>query len=219
MLKGDPCFLSLGRYDIHHKGLDLLLRGFAAAIRSNAVPRTAAVNMVGRGSEGADQLKKIASEEGIADHLNIVGEVSDEGRADVLRECDVMLLTSRFDGFGLVALEAMLAGKPVVVSRQAGISSWIDRARSGILAEPSVAGVRDALSQCMMVKKRWPLMGSNGRSYAHRYMSWDQVAARAAHAYTELLQLTQCPTESREGMHIIDIDSQTSECGEISECL
>jgi glycosyltransferase involved in cell wall biosynthesis len=204
-LHGDPCFLSLGRLDAHHKGLDLLIRGFARARRTGVLPETAMINFVGRDNGDLPALRRIAAAEHVSDRLNFTGRVSDRTRRAMLHACDVLLLCSRYDGFGLVALEAMLAAKPVVVSNQAGISTWVEKADAGILADPSAAGIEAAFTECMNRKDEWATLGRNGRSFAHRRLTWEQVAHHAAGCYSELLSILPHSAPGHEPMRVIGL--------------
>lgn len=204
-LHGDPCFLCLGRLDAHHKGLDLLIQGFARAWRAGHLPPTAMINFVGPDTGDLRALRQIAEAERISDRLNFTGRVSDRTRRAMLAACDVLLLCSRYDGFGLVALEGMLAGKPVIVSNQAGVSAWVARAEAGILAEPSAEGIRSALAECMKRKDEWKTLGRNGQSFTHSRLTWDQVAHHAARCYRELLSTLPCSSSVHGPMRIIGL--------------
>lgn len=211
-LHGEPCFLCLGRLDAHHKGLDLLIRGFARAWHSGLLPATAMINFVGPDNGDLPALRRIAAAERITDRLNFTGRVSDRTRRAMLDACDVLLLCSRYDGFGLVALEAMLAGKPVVVSNQAGISAWVQEAQAGIITEPSVDGIQIALTECFRRKSEWRALGRNGRSFAHRRLTWDQIAEHAARCYRELLGSLRHSPRNEESMRVIGLpNSKDSE--------
>jgi glycosyltransferase involved in cell wall biosynthesis len=192
-LQGDPALLSLGRLDVHQKGLDLLIRGFATALHTGGLTSGAALNFVGRDTRGIGELSKLAAGYGIAKHVNFLGEVTDEARAEILSECDALVLCSRFDGFALVVLEAMLAAKPVLVSREAGIATWVERAGAGVTTSPEPQSIRDALIELSRLRPNWKTIGENGRRYAHEHMTWSQVADGAVRAYTQVLALARRP--------------------------
>jgi glycosyltransferase involved in cell wall biosynthesis len=220
-LQGNPRLLCLGRMDVHHKGLDLLIRGFGRALRSGLLPERPEISFVGRGTRDVEALQRLASTEGVAEHVHFLGEVSDRTRRAALHDCDMLLLCSRYDGFGLVALEAMLAAKPVFVSRQAGISTWVEKARAGFIAEPTVSGICDGLTECVGRRGEWNTLGKNGRSYAHRHLSWDQVANHAAYCYQELLSELPVMRPDKGHIRVIGIrEWETSELGRMnSTCL
>jgi glycosyltransferase involved in cell wall biosynthesis len=211
---GNPRFLCLGRLDAHHKGLDLLIRGFASALRSGILSGTATLNFVGPAGSDLDVLRKLAATEGVNKQVNFTGRVSDETRRAMLRDCDVLLLCSRYDGFGLVVLEAMLAAKPVVVSREAGISSWVEKARAGVIAEPSAGGVHAAIRECMARVGEWTTLGQNGRLFAYQHLTWDRIADHAARCYSELSALLSHPSSREEPMRVIGL--QPGEDAEIN---
>lgn len=216
-LYGDPRFLCLGRLDAHHKGLDLVIRGFASAMRAGLLPQSATVNFVGRGAGDVEMLKRIAANEGVAEQVKFLGEVSDQTRRTMLRDCDTLLLCSRYDGFGLVVLEAMLRAKPVVVSREAGIAASVERAGAGIIAEPSVTGIRAALAECMSRRSEWTTLGANGKSYAHQYMTWDRIADHAAECYRQLTDTLQHAPPARKTMRVIGIQTNDSQAKPVTQ--
>jgi glycosyltransferase involved in cell wall biosynthesis len=186
-LSDGPRFLCLGRLDMHHKGLDLLIEGFASGLQSGALPPSASLTFVG--SDGGDlgKLRDLASLRCVEPRIEFTGRVPDKTRWDMLQDCDVLVLCSRYDGFGLVALEAMLAGKPLIVSREAGISGWVEKAGCGILVEPSAASICSGFAEAMKVREQWSEIGERGRSFAHQNLTWDHMGRRAAHCYLTLM--------------------------------
>ena len=161
-LAGDPSFLFLGRLDVDHKGLDLLVRAFARAARLGAIPPSAALNFVGPDKGDRVLLERIAAEESVSNRLKFFGRVSNEERWAALRSASLLFLPSRYDGFGLVALEAMLSAKPVVVSREAGIAAWVEEAQCGFLAEPDVHSLAEAWERAMKARPAWAEYGERG---------------------------------------------------------
>jgi glycosyltransferase involved in cell wall biosynthesis len=188
-LSGFPRFLSIGRLDMHHKGLDLLIEGFASALRSGVLPCSASLTFLGPDEGDLQKLRKIASRQGVAAHVSFAGRVSDTIRSCMLRNCDLLLLCSRYDGFGLAALEAMLAARPLIVSREAGISGWIEKAGCGILVEPSPASICSGFAGAMKLRSQWDEMGARGQSFARQNMTWGQLGSHAIECYLSLMEI------------------------------
>jgi glycosyltransferase involved in cell wall biosynthesis len=112
--------LYLGRMDRNHKGLDLLLKGFALLLRDAEESRNG-LRLVLTGNDWEDRpaLERLAKSLGISDRVNFTGPRR-ESSHQIHSEADLVVLPSRFDGFGLTIIEAMLAARPVLVSSRAG---------------------------------------------------------------------------------------------------
>ncbi|MFC9871898.1 glycosyltransferase family 4 protein [Nocardia salmonicida] len=102
--------LFLGRYDEPRKGMDVLLGALPALIEHHPGVQ---ILIVGRGDE--DRLRREAGEH--AGHLRFLGQVSDAEKAAALRSADVYVAPNLGgESFGIILIEAMAAGTPVVAS-------------------------------------------------------------------------------------------------------
>ncbi len=133
--------LFLGRTDIYEKGLDLL----CAALGSVA-PETE-VRFVGPPSGGQDELAALIAAHGLinARQLGFVDDVWHE-----IEWADAICMPSRKEGFGLAVLQAMAAGRPVLLSRAAGLMEHRGGAGGVIAVDPTAesvtAGLRTLIS-------------------------------------------------------------------------
>lgn len=123
--------LYAGRF-YRRKRVDVLLRA-AASVRER-IPRLE-VRIVGDGPCAAD-LHSLASELKLGDTVKFLGHVSRAELAAEYRRCDAFCLPSVQEGFGIVLLEAMAAGKPIVAARAAAIPEVIPQ---GLLVDPDSA--------------------------------------------------------------------------------
>jgi glycosyltransferase involved in cell wall biosynthesis len=113
------------------KGVDLLLK--AIQILKEKHHRNLRVAIVGDGSL-MESLKKIALRYGINEHIDFLGVRKDV--LELMRKSLVFVLPSRWEGFGLVLLEAMSVGTPIVATKVGGIPEIIEDGKDGILVEP-----------------------------------------------------------------------------------
>ncbi|MBV2150431.1 glycosyltransferase family 4 protein [Sphingobium sp. AS12] len=129
--EGDPWqVLLLGRAeDVYLKGLDTAASAVAKAARERpaGLPR---LELVIRGAkpDEMDQLRSKLDKESGGGHLNIVVRsftVSDEKLGADLRRASLVLMPSRAEGFGLVGVEAIVAGTPVLVSSESGLGQLL----------------------------------------------------------------------------------------------
>ncbi|MGB7631475.1 MAG: glycosyltransferase family 4 protein, partial [Candidatus Deferrimicrobium sp.] len=111
------------------KGLDAILRAVA---RAKALRPDVALHLlvVGRGNEGT--YRSLASSLGIADSVTFAGAHS-EGMEEYYLASDLFILLSKFDTFGLVVLEAMASGLPVIVSTNVGAKDLVEEGANGFV--------------------------------------------------------------------------------------
>ena len=186
-LAGDPALLVLGRVDPQHKGHDLLLQALATMRRRGQLPASLKVHIVGSQKEHGAEIARLAEKLLLTQFLVFHGRVSEEIRWGMLNACDALLLCSRYDGFGLVVLEAMLCGRPVLVSDQAGVVDWVRQARCGVDFSPEAGSIASALAHFLEEREKWQEMGERGRSFARSRMTWDTMAQVAEQQYCGLL--------------------------------
>ena len=105
--------------------------------------------IVGRG-DYADDLKKHAKTLGIEDRVKFAGYVPEEELPAYYRLCDVFAMPSSKEGFGIVFLEALASGKPVIAGKFDGSSAPLQGGRLGLMVDPGnqeavTTAIRDVL--------------------------------------------------------------------------
>ena len=153
---------------VEQKRLDILLSSFAEFRRSRA--QSTRLVIVGTGPLEAD-LRRLAVELDIEDACIWVGFREDIPA--LLQSFDIFALTSLWEGFGLVLLEAMAAGTPVVASCISALPEVVADHQTGLLVPPlDVAGFADAfrLLDDSSLRKR---MGVAGRERARQFSLHD----------------------------------------------
>jgi glycosyltransferase involved in cell wall biosynthesis len=128
---GDPKFLlvTVGRL-VRRKGLGQLLE---AVVRLRDTGTALAI--VGSGPQ-EEELRRRAAEMGIADCVFFTGAVDEERKYQILAASDLYVSTTLHEGFGLVYLEAMQAGLPVVSYGYGGQSDFLRDGETGALVAP-----------------------------------------------------------------------------------
>jgi glycosyltransferase involved in cell wall biosynthesis len=152
------------------KRVEVLLR--SAALLRDRIPRLE-LRIVGNGPERA-RLRQIASDLRLESSIRWLGDVNLQTLAAEYGRCDVFCLPSVQEGFGIVFLEAMAAGKPVIAVRAAAVPEVV---RDGILVEPDNP---EALAEALLTLYREPdLRSSLGSAGARRVEEFEmhRVAA------------------------------------------
>jgi glycogen synthase len=125
-----PRLLCLGRLS-REKGFDVALTAMSSLVVK--FPRLRMV-IAGDGPD-RDYLEKLASRLQLAKYVDFYGWVEPSRVAALINACTIVLMPSMNEGFGLVALEAALMGRPVVASRSGGLSEVIADEETGLLID------------------------------------------------------------------------------------
>lgn len=169
-------FLFVGRFE-YRKGVDVL---FAALPEVFAVCPLARLDLVGPSNlEWFEAAVTAPPLQRYRDRIRIRGLVSAAELERCYAACDVLVAPSRYESFGLIYLEAMVWGKPVIGTRSGGIPDVITDGREGLLAEP---GDARSLARCMIRLAESPALraqlGAAGRTRAQQQFSPAALAAR-----------------------------------------
>jgi len=157
---GTPVLLYAGQF-IARKGLDLLLRAFAAAPSKDAQ-----LHLLGEGSE-KQRLQGCALELGIQNRVAWLPK-KDSGEVQMeMEKADVTLLPSRHDGWGAVVNESLMAGTPVICSSACGAAELVRQPWLGtVFRSGSVEDLAKALKHWIDLCRRSPAERERIRSWA-----------------------------------------------------
>ncbi len=172
-----------GRIDTPHKGLDLLLEAFASITKQTSVQLTI------QGPDGGykKQLQARADKLLLEERVKFLEPDYTQSPSQIISNYDVFCLPSRFEGFGLSALEAMLAGRVLLVSEEAGIAPHVQASGCGITVSPEVSSIEGGLLKLLNCRAGWKDMGLSGRHYVLQHLDWDKIAASALEHYRHLI--------------------------------
>jgi len=185
-LPKEPYILSVGRWASteRYKGFDTLVQVMPALLK--AVPNLQLV-LIG---EGDDQpfLEHKAAEAGVKDKTHFISGLSREELAAAYRHCEVFALPSAGEGFGLVFLEAMSMGKPVIGGNHGGTPDIIADGVSGLLVSH---GNQDELTSKLKLllgdQRLRQKMGSEARERVRSVFSFARFSEGLEKAVSKLI--------------------------------
>ncbi len=191
-LSGLRLALYVGRLQAH-KGPDVAVRTLAEAIaRDPEATRHLQLAIVG-GPSGADhgaevaRLMELAAALGVTDRVMLYPPQTQPRLADFYSAADVVLVPSRSESFGLVALEAQACGTPVIAASVGGLRYVVEDGVGGYLVEGhDPADHADRLIQVLRSADLQSELGSSGARQALRF-TWDATAGELHNVYRELL--------------------------------
>jgi glycosyltransferase involved in cell wall biosynthesis len=180
---GAPLLLSVCRLDSteRYKGVDAVLRALPAV--QAAVPGVE-YEVVGEGDD-LPRLKALAADLGVLDAVRFAGSIGNEELLERYRRASVFVLPSAGEGFGLVFLEAMAFGKPIVAAAAAGALDVVRDGVTGRLLHDD-AEIGPALADLLTSPDAYAAMSAAARrevaerfSFAAYRAGWEGVLERA----------------------------------------
>ena len=182
-----PTILFVGGLE-PRKGLEFLVKALAFVKAEVSGARLIAVAKTGfRGTDEVGTFRRLAENLGVIDSIEFHESVSQRKLLSFYSDCDVLVLPSRNEGWGLSLMEAMACGKPVVASRVGGVPELVRNGVDGILVEAAdVRGLADAIIRLLRDKGLRKRMGRAGRERVKGY-SWDATAKVVLETYESVL--------------------------------
>lgn len=171
-----PYILSYGRLT-SKKGFDLLISAFAqvAAVHPE-------VDLILAG-DGEDEilLKRLVHEAKLDDRVHFFGRAQPGQIVELLNGCLFLVVPSRNEPFGIVALEGMAAGKPVLATRVGGLPEFLEESINQ-LVEPSVDGLTSGLKDWLARREELSALGMGNRRLAAKF-TWARTVEQYLRVY------------------------------------
>ena len=178
--------LAVGRIE-PLKGFDILIRALAEMTERDHV-RLIIVGGDDRAATELARLRAVADEVGVSDAVSFVGAVPHERLQTYYSAADVVAVPSFYESFGLVAIEALASGVPVVASRVGGLTSTVADGRTGYLIPWRCPGpFAEKLDLLFENESLRAALGAAAARSMQPY-SWDAVAASLHDLYRDLVE-------------------------------
>jgi len=165
------------------KGIDVLLNASKPLLMGD--PSLTLV-LVGEGPLRTE-LEQLASTIGICKQTRFLGSKEPSEIAKLLNGCEIFVLPSRAESFGIVVIEALACRKPVVATAVGGIPEIIEDKKTGILVEPDdAAALADALRSLLTNSCLKTTLAENGYRRVMERFCFDRTGAAYENAYASL---------------------------------
>jgi len=172
--------LSLGRIS-WKKGLDRLIQ---------AMVHVPDAELVIAGNDDEDYrpcLERLALKFGVADRTTFLGEVRGAPKWELIRSCDLFVMASYSENFGIAALEAMACGRAVVATPEVGLAQTIEESGAGLVSSGEPAALGRTLAALLSDRLRLEALGRAGAEVAAATFSWSTIAERIEQIYHECI--------------------------------
>ncbi len=166
------------------KHVDLLIDGLAEAKR-----RGTGINFIIAGPDWGEmeQLKAKVATLGMEQQVSFLGAVSPETRNSLLAAADFLALTSEEESFGYAAVEALFAGRPVLISEGVGICHEVAAEGAGLVVPLQVGAIAQAIEKLGRDKELLAQMGEKGYRCARKHFEIMGVSKKMLLAYEDIL--------------------------------
>ena len=179
-LPDGPVVLGVGRLETT-KGFDLLVDAVAGIDRE-----LSPTLVIGGDGSQREALRALGEQVGLGDRLRLVGPLDEAGVDTWMRRADVVVMPSRREAFGIVALEAWRAGTPLVATSLGGPASFVTDGVDGVLVDPVNTGaLAHAVESLLHDPERRAALGAAGQASARRY-TWSAIALQYSRLYQGL---------------------------------
>ena len=168
----------------YEKGFQVLVRAMST-LRSR-VPGISCT-IAGRGSY-LPELQSQVDLEGVSDLVHLPGYVADADLRDEIHRAGCVVIPSLYEPFGIVALEALAGGAPLIVADTGGLAELVGGTGSALLFEPGNADeLADRIERLLTEPDLAPSMQARGAQLLDATYSWDAIAARTVDVYREVV--------------------------------
>lgn len=180
--------VSVGRL-VPRKGFDDLIAALPLIPDTELVIAGGPVHL--KSDPEAQRLRACAEAHGVSDRVRLTGQVARSDMPALLRSADVVACVPWYEPFGIVSLEAMACGVPVVASAVGGLTDTVVDGVTGVLTPPrDPRNLGRVLRKLLADRSRGMAYGMAGQDRVDARYTWNEVAAQTEHLYQRV-----CTTE------------------------
>jgi glycosyltransferase involved in cell wall biosynthesis len=181
VLKSEAELVCVGRAGDPNKGIRTLI---AALARSDDNLKLTLVD----DNHKDNPVFKWARNAGVTDRLQVTGRIPTDELVALYRRATVVVVPSRFEGFGLPAVEAMACGTPVVACEAGALREVMQLCRGGVVVpRDNPEALAAGIAELMASPERRQELAANAREQVVERLSWKRIAAATADVYAEVL--------------------------------
>jgi glycosyltransferase involved in cell wall biosynthesis len=173
---------------VPRKGIDTVIEALAAVPAARLIVAGGGEVAEDEGDAEAKRLSSFARGCGVAERVAMLGRVERTAVPELLRSADVVVCTPWYEPFGIVPLEAMACGVPVVVSAVGGLVDTVVDGVTGLHVSPRSPQQLARALEALRDARRRTEMGRAGAERVRRRYSWSRIAAETLEVYRGIIR-------------------------------
>jgi glycosyltransferase involved in cell wall biosynthesis len=174
--ENDKLILFLGR--IHEiKGLDLLIKSFNRISYENVK-----LAIVGGDSGFKEELEKLIDEYDLRDKIIFPGVLTGIDKLEALVDCDIFVMPSRYESFTTSGLEAMACSKPLILTKNNHIHTWV-KDNVGLICEFDEKDLSECMETLLNDDELCERFGKTGRELIESKYDWNKISKQIEGIY------------------------------------
>lgn len=176
----EKLILFLGRIN-KIKGLDLLIKAFSKIKNDNVK-----LAIVGGDYGFKQELDQLISEFDLKNKVIFPGVLIDDAKKEALVDCDLFVIPSRYESFGVSTLEAMACEKPIVMTKNNHIHNWIE-GNAGLTCEFNEEDLSKCIEKLLNDEILSEQYGKTGKELIYEKYNWDKIEKEMEQVYNSCI--------------------------------
>ncbi|KZX09873.1 glycosyltransferase [Methanobrevibacter filiformis] len=170
------------------KGLDVLLEAFKLLLIKIAKETNLDIKLaiIGPDDGFLDELNDKIAKLKIIDDVLVTGPLFGEDKKSALVDLDIFVMPSRYESFTTSGLEAMACGKPLVLTKNNHIRTWVD-SNVGLIADFDKVDIADKIFKLLTTPSLMESFGLNGLELIKNKYNWDLIESKIANLYESII--------------------------------
>jgi glycosyltransferase involved in cell wall biosynthesis len=183
--KDENLVLSVGRFD-WNKGQDLLLLAMRKIVEKNPNVKMIIAGKITK-KKFYDRVLQLRNKFGLEKNVEIMPDVTHEELVKLYNKASVFVFPSIVDSYGLVNLEAMSVGLPVIASNVGGVSEVVKHKKTGFLIKAGdYEKIAELILRLLKNKKLREKIGKNAINHVKKF-SWEKCVKKTMKVYNQML--------------------------------
>ena len=176
-------FTYIGRLDVYHKGIDLLI-GAISACKELLINHRCSFDIYGPDICGwGDEIKELIVNNDLTSIVSLHPPIGGEKKEKALLDTDIFIQTSRFEGMPMGILEAMSYGLPCFLTAGTNLGDFVKNNECGWCAQVNIDSIKMLFETVISQKDKIPFMSKNARVAVEKKYCWKNISYQTINNY------------------------------------